>query len=247
MAERVLDGMCIAVLTADGFEQVEVTAPMKLLESHGAGVDVVSLRAGTIQGMHALAPGERVDVDATVRAADVFDYDGLLIPGGVGGPDLVRQSMHALELVRTFEDHGKPLATVGRGAQVLISAGIVKGRRLAAHPGIRDDVHNAGGDWVDARVVHDDNWISARGPQDLAAFDRALVAHFALAAGRQMPRAVGLRGLLVGTAAVAAAGVAVKRRLGGPRGNGSHGGDGSHGGNGRGGHGRLSPSVVREP
>jgi putative intracellular protease/amidase len=82
-------------------------------------------------------------------------------------------------------------------------------------------VRNAGGHWIDARVVHDDNWVSSRGPQDLPAFCKAIVAHFATAAGRPAPRTipeVGLRGLLVGTAAVAAAGFAVQRRLGSARG-----------------------------
>ena len=220
MADQVLDGLRIAVLAADGFEQVEVTQPVHALRRHGADVDIVSMRAGGIQGMNMLVPGECIDVDKTVKSADVYDYDGLHIPGGYIGPDLVRQSMHALEFVRTFEDHGKPIATICHGPWVLISAGLVKGRRLAAWPGIQDDVRNAGGHWIDARVVHDDNWVSSRGPQDLPAFCKAIVAHFATAAGRVAPRAipeVGLRGLLVGTAAVAAAGYAVQRRLGGPR------------------------------
>jgi protease I len=250
MADQVLEGLCIAVLTADGFEQVEVTGALELLDEHGAAADVVSLRPGTIQGMNTLASGELLDVDETVRTADVFDYDGLFLPGGFLGPDLVRQSMHALEFVRTFEDHGKPIATSGHGAQVLISAGLMKGRRLAARAGIQDDVRNAGGEWIDARVVHDDNWVSSRGPQDLAAFGRAMIAHFALAAGRPAPRAVGLKGLIVGTAAVAAAGFAVQRRLGPSRdgaGRRARGANGVHGVHGASGPDAPTSYVLREP
>ena len=262
MADQVLDGLRIAVLAADGFEQVEVTQPVHALQRHGADVDIVSMRAGGIQGMNMLVPGECIDVDKTVKSADVYDYDGLHIPGGFIGPDLVRQSMHALEFVRTFEDHGKPIATICHGPWVLISAGLVKGRRLAAWPGIQDDVRNAGVHWIDARVVHDDNWVSSRGPQDLPAFCKAIVAHFATAAGRPAPRTipeVGLRGLLVGTAAVAAAGFAVQRRLGSPRGarstaarrsNGVHDLHGTDAGNGHGGSGdggdAGAPYVISE-
>jgi protease I len=184
-----LDGVRIAVLAADGFEQVEVTRPVKALEKHGAEVEIVSLRPGSIQGMNLLYPGKKIDVDRTVFTADPDAYDGLHIPGGFINPDFVRQSDEALEFVRAFESEGKPISTICHGPWVLVSAGLVRGRRLTSWPGIKDDVRNAGGVWVDSAVVRDRNWVSSRGPQDLHAFDRAIVEHFADGAGRVGRRA----------------------------------------------------------
>jgi protease I len=220
MPEQVLEGIRIAVLAADGFEQVEVTRPVKALEKHGAEVEIVSLRPGSIQGMNLLFPGKKIDVDRAVFTADPDDYHGLHIPGGFISPDFVRQSEHALDFVRAFEAAGKPISTICHGPWVLISAGLVAGRRLASWPGIKDDVRNAGAEWVDEKVVYDGNWVSSRSPADLHAFDKAIVAHFAEAAGREAPGFVGEVSWgrwLVGTAAVAAAGYAVQRRVRGGR------------------------------
>jgi protease I len=219
MARRRLDDMRIAVLTADGFEQVEVTRPVKALEKHGAEVEIVSLRPGTIQGMKLLVPGEEVRVDRTVAAADPDDYDALYIPGGFIAPDFIRQSERSLEFVRAFDAEHKPIATICHGPWVLISAGLVEGRRLTSWPGVRDDVRNAGGEWVNEAVVVDDNWISSRGPQDLRGFDRAIVEHLAsheagVAAsgtGGAQSEIGGIGSWLVGAAAVAAAGLALQR------------------------------------
>jgi protease I len=216
MPEKVLEGLRIAVLAADGFEQVEVTRPLKALEKHGAEVEIVSLRRGSIQGMNLLYPGKKIEVDRTVLTADPDDYHGLHIPGGYISPDFLRQSDDVLEFVRAFDANRKPIATICHGPWVLVSAGLVSGRRLASWPGIRDDVRNAGGEWVDEKVVHDGNWVSSRGPQDLPWFDRAIVAHFAEATGREVPgrmAEVGWGRLLVGTAAVAAASYAVGHSL----------------------------------
>jgi protease I len=174
----------IAVLAADGVEQVEVTRPVKALEKHGAEIEIVSLRPGSIRAMNLLYPGRKIHVDRTVFTADPDAYDGLHIPGGFINPDFVRQSEEALEFVRAFEAEGKPISTICHGPWVLISAGLIRGRRLTSWPGIKDDVRNAGGVWVDAEVVRDRNWVSSRGPQDLHAFDEAIVEHFAQRAGR---------------------------------------------------------------
>lgn len=182
-----LGGVRIAVLAADGFEQVEVTRPVKALERHGAEVEIVSLRPGSIRGMNLLDPGKKIRVDRTVSTADPDAYDGLHIPGGFIGPDFVRQSEDALAFVRAFEAGRKPISTICHGPWVLVSAGLVRGRRLTSWPGIKDDVRNAGGEWVDAEVVRDRNWVSSRGPQDLHAFDKAIVEHFAEGAGRAVP------------------------------------------------------------
>ena len=183
MFDKPLEGLRIAVLTADGFEQVEVTRPVKALERAGAEVEIVSLRPGSIQGMNLLVPGEDIDVDRTIMTADPNTYSGLHIPGGFIGPDWVRQSERALDFVRAFEEDRKPISTICHGPWVLISAGLMEGRRVAAWPGIKDDIHNAGGEWVDEKVVYDDNWVSSRSPRDLHAFDKAIVSHFAQHAG----------------------------------------------------------------
>jgi protease I len=178
MANRELSGVRVAIVAADGFEQVELTRPRKQLLQHGASVEVISLRPGSIRGMNMLSKGKKVDVDRTIFTADPADYDALLIPGGLANPDYLRQSERVLDFVRSFDRAGKPIAAICHGPWVLISAGLVRGRRLTSWPGIKDDVVNAGGIWEDQAVVRDGNWISSRSPLDLMQFDRAIVEHF---------------------------------------------------------------------
>ena len=178
MATRPLEGVRVAILAADGVEQVELTRPRKRLEDVGAEVEVVSLRPGRIRAMNLLYPGRKIPVDRTVFTADPDDYDALLLPGGFVNPDFLRQSKRALNFVRRFDAAGKPIAALCHGPWVLVSAGLVEGRRLTSWPGIRDDVVNAGGLWEDKAVVVDGNWVSSRGPHDLWQFNRALVEHF---------------------------------------------------------------------
>jgi protease I len=178
MAKQHLAGIRVAILAADGFEQVELTVPRRKLERHGAETEVISLRPGSIRGMNLMAPGAKVKVDRTLFTADADDYDALLIPGGFMNPDLLRQSRRALDFVRAFDDADKPIASLCHGPWVLISAGLTEGRRLTSWPGIKDDVRNAGGSWHNKSVVHDGNWITSRGPHDLLQFNRAIVEHF---------------------------------------------------------------------
>ena len=174
-----LDGMRVAVLAADGFEQLELTRPVRRLRKAGAEVEIVSLRPGSIRGTNLHLPGKKVRVDRTVYRARPEQFDALYIPGGFVSPDLLRQEERVLDFVRAFEDAGKPIAAMCHGPWVLISAGLVDGRRLASWPGIRDDVENAGGEWVDKAVVRDGNWVTSRDPRDLRKFGRAILVHFA--------------------------------------------------------------------
>lgn len=176
---RKLQGMRVAVIVADGFEQVEVTSPEKALQRQGAIPEIISLRPGNIKGMNLLWPGKKVHVDRTIFSADVDDYDALLIPGGFINPDFLRQSERVLDFVREFEQDKKPIAVIGHGPWVLTSAGLVKGRTLTSWRGIKDDVSNAGGNWINKGVVRDDNWVSSQGPQDLLQFNSAMVSLFA--------------------------------------------------------------------
>jgi protease I len=211
MASRELSGVRVAILAADGFEQVELTRPRKHLLQHGASVEIISLRPGSIRGMNLLAKGKKVDVDRTVFTADPADYDALLIPGGFVNPDYLRQSEQALDFVRAFDRAGKPIAAICHGPWVLISAGLVHGRRLTSWPGIKDDVVNAGGLWEDQAVVRDGNWISSRSPLDLMQFDRAIVEHFSPdMIAHERTYAIPFGKLAIGGIALGAVGLAIR-------------------------------------
>jgi protease I len=212
MVTQHLLGLRVAILAADGFEQVELTRPRKELLRQGAAVEIISLRSGAIRGMHHLVPGKKVKVDRTVFTADPAQYDALLLPGGLANPDTLRQSDAALDFVRAFDRAGKPIAAICHGPWVLISAGLVRGRRLTSWPAIQDDVRNAGGIWEDKALVHDDNWISSRDPHDLPVFNDAIVEHFSRhLVVHERRRAVPSAGLIaVGGGALIALGLAVR-------------------------------------
>ena len=182
LREQLLRGRHIAVLAADGFEKVELTIPVKALRAAGAQVEIISLRRGRIRGVNLHEPAGKVRVSLTVDEAHPADYDGLFIPGGLISPDLLRQSAAARSFVSAFDEIRKPIASTCHGPWVLISAGLAKGRTMTAWPGIRDDVVNAGATWLDEDVVRDGNWVTSRGPQDLAPFVRAITGLFAEAA-----------------------------------------------------------------
>ena len=178
MAPRRLEGLRVALLAADGFEQVEVTRPLKHLLHHGALVDIVSLHRGSIRGNNLLYPGIKLRVNRTVDDVSAANYDALFIPGGFINPDFLRQSDKAKMLVTACDVAGKPIATLCHGPWVLISAGLVHDRKLAAWPGIQDDIRNAGGTWVDEPLVRDGNWVSSRSPLDLLHFERGMTELF---------------------------------------------------------------------
>jgi protease I len=174
-----LVGKRIAVLAADGFEKVELAAPVAALKQAGAVVEIVALHSGRIRGMHVHQPADLILVDKTVNDARAEDYDGLLVPGGYISPDLLRQSAQARDFVRHVNALGKPIALMSHAPTVLTSAGLVKERTLTSWPGVRDDMVNAGATWLNEEVVRDANWLSSRGPQDMSAFIRDLIPLFA--------------------------------------------------------------------
>lgn len=178
MREKRLKGVRIAVLAADGFEQVEVTRPVKALRNEGADVRIISLRAGRIRGMNFLWRGRKVSVDDTVFNARPEDYGALLLPGGFVSPDLLRQNERARAFVREMDQLRRPIATICHGPELLISAGLLGGRRLTSWPGIADDVRNAGGVWEDSPVVRDGHWVASRSPMDLRQFNEAMIELF---------------------------------------------------------------------
>lgn len=173
-----LSGKKVGVLAADGFEYVELSVPCSALRLAGAEIEVISLHRGKIRGMNLTEPTRSVRVDKVVDEVTPGDYDALLVPGGFIGPDFLRQSRSAREFVQQFDASHRPIATLCHGPWVLVSAEIVRGRHLSGWPGIRDDIVHAGGIWHDDALVHDRNWVSSRGPQDLARFVPAMIDLF---------------------------------------------------------------------
>ncbi|MNE06544.1 putative cysteine protease YraA [compost metagenome] len=174
-----LAGKTIAVLAADGVEQIELLEPVKALRAEGATVEVVSLEPGWIQGFNHLTPDEMIAVDKTLKATDASLYDGLVLPGGVANPDQLRAHDAALRFVRAFFDAGKPVAAICHAPWILIDAGVVEGRTLTAYKSIRTDLRNAGAEVVDREVVVDEGLITSRSPDDLPAFNAAMIEAFA--------------------------------------------------------------------
>jgi protease I len=177
-APKQLVGKRIAVLAADGFEKVELAAPVAALKEAGAEVVIVSLHSGRIRGMEVHQPADLVQVDKTVHDARAGDYDGLLIPGGYISPDLLRQSSQARDFVRELNALAKPIVLMSQAALVLASAGLATNRTLTSWPGVRDDMVNAGATWLNEEVVRDANWLSSRGPQDIGALIREMIPLF---------------------------------------------------------------------
>lgn len=172
-----LQDVNIAILAVDGFEQVELTGPRDRLHQEGARTVLVSARTDPILGMHHDKPGDRFPVDLTFlqAAAEPDVFDAMLLPGGVVNADEIRMQPKAQELVRACVDAGKPLAVICHGAWLLISAGVVKGRKMTSWPSLQDDLRNAGAEWVDEEAVVDGTLVSSRKPDDIPAFNEAFI------------------------------------------------------------------------
>ncbi|HVL76291.1 MAG TPA: type 1 glutamine amidotransferase domain-containing protein [Noviherbaspirillum sp.] len=166
-----LNGMNIAILVTDGFEQVELTEPKKALEAEGAFTRIVSDRYDTVRGMHHEQPGEEFQVDLRLEEADAKAFDALLLPGGKVNAAALRNIEEAQRFARAFDDDGKPIAVICHGAWLLVSAGLVEGRTLTSHPTLEQEIRDAGGHWVDQEVVVDGMLVSSRKPADIPAFN----------------------------------------------------------------------------
>jgi deglycase len=166
----------VLLLAADEFEDMELLYPLYRLREEGVAVTVAGLDGHPVTGKKGHGP---VPVDTTVGQVTADDFDALVIPGGYA-PDKLRRSQAVLDLVRAFDDARKPIAFICHAGWVPISAKIVKGRRATSVAAIRDDMVNAGADWVDQAAVVDGNLISARTPADLGPWMKALLAALGL-------------------------------------------------------------------
>lgn len=171
-----LHGKTIAILATDYFEEPELTEPRDALQEAGATVHIIAPHSGEIKGLRHTQPGQSVAVDKTLDTASSDDYDALVLPGGAINADHLRIVPKARDFVRKIMDEqDKPTAVICHGPWLLVSSHLVRGKRLTSFPTIQDDITNAGGDWVDEEVVIDGNLITSRKPDDLPAFNKALI------------------------------------------------------------------------
>ena len=178
MTSGSLDGLKVAILVTDGFEQVEMTEPRQALGAAGAKTSIVSPKDGRVRAWKFTEWGEEFPVDVPLARARPEDFDAILLPGGVINPDTLRMDKGAVLFAQAFLDGGKPVATICHGPWTLIETGKVKGRRLASWPSLQTDVENAGAEWVDQEAVVDGNLVSSRKPDDIPAFNREMISLF---------------------------------------------------------------------
>ncbi|MBY0414344.1 MAG: type 1 glutamine amidotransferase [Bdellovibrionales bacterium] len=174
-----LENKNIAILATDGFEESELFLPMKALQDAGAHVDIVSIKEGDIKAWKKNDWGKSIHVDSIVKNAKSTSFDALMIPGGVMNPDKLRNDKDAVAFVKSFMKDKKPIASICHGPQVLIEAGITKGKTLTSWASLKTDLTNSGAHWVDREVVVDGNLVTSRCPEDIPAFNEKMIEQFA--------------------------------------------------------------------
>jgi protease I len=175
MSEK-LHGIRIAILATDGFEQAELTSPLQALRDAGAEVDVISPKAGEIQGMQHDKKGDMTKVDIVLKNASAERYDALVLPGGVANPDTLRIDRHAVDFVGHFVASGKPIGAICHGPWTLLEIpDAVDGKTMTSWPSLQTDLKNGGANWVDREVVVDGKLVTSRKPDDLPAFNAKLI------------------------------------------------------------------------
>lgn len=178
-----VEGKRVAALIGDGYEEQDLGEARRALEEGGAIVTIVGIdekARARIRGKRGLDEGGTSRAEELVADCTADDFDALLLPGGTS-PDRIRTNRDVQRFVREFEAAKKPIFVVGHGAQVLISAQIVRGRQLTGASAIGDDIRNAGGLYRDQPTVNDSNWVSTRGGEDMPQFNRAMIEKLAQA------------------------------------------------------------------
>jgi protease I len=168
--------MKVAILVTDGFEQIELTSPREALEKAGIRSDIIAPKGGKVQGFKHHDKADKLEVDVKLSDARASDYDAVLLPGGVINGDALRIEKEAQAFVREIDRAGKPVMVICHGGWLLVSADLVRGHTMTSWPTLQDDIRNAGATWQDREVIRDRHWISSRKPDDLPAFNKAIVA-----------------------------------------------------------------------
>lgn len=184
MASDTLNGLKVAILVTDGFEQVEMTEPRKALDDAGADTRLVSPKNDKVRAWNFTDWGDTFPVDTALASARPDEFDALLLPGGVINPDQLRMQPEAVAFAKAFFDAGKPVASICHGPWTVIEAGAADGRRMTSWPSLRTDLQNAGAEWVDQEVVVDQGLVTSRKPDDIPAFNREVIGLFAGARGQ---------------------------------------------------------------
>jgi protease I len=173
-----LKGVVVAILVADGFEQSELVEPKKTSENEGAKTVIISPVKNKVRGWSKKNWASEIMVDVALEHANPNEYDALLLPGGVMNPDALRMNDKAVLLVKNFVDNKKPIAAICHGPWTLINAKGVSGKTLTSWPSIKEDLINAGANWVDRSVVIDENLVTSRKPGDIPDFNREMIKLF---------------------------------------------------------------------
>lgn len=173
-----LKGLKVAILIADGFEQSEMVEPKKALEQAGAITSIISPQSGKVKGWKMKNWGDEFPIDKSLKEVKADQFDALLLPGGVKNPDTLRMDPAAVEFVKGFVKAHKPIAAICHGPWTLIDAEAVKGKTMTSWPSIKTDLMNAGAKWVDKEAVQDNNLVTSRKPEDIPAFNRAMIELF---------------------------------------------------------------------
>jgi protease I len=173
-----LKGLKVAILIENGFEQVEMTEPRKALDEAGALTSIVSPQEQKVRGWKFTEWGDYFPVDRKLDDVEADDFDALLLPGGVMNPDTLRMQPRSVAFAKAFFDANKPVAVICHGPWTVIETGYAKGRRIASWPSLKTDLRNAGAEWMDVEAVTDGNLVSSRKPDDLPAFNKAMIDLF---------------------------------------------------------------------
>lgn len=173
-----LTGKKVAILTENGFEEVELTSPKKALEEAGATVRIVSPQQQKVKAWDKDHWSIELPVDVQIDNANANDYDALLLPGGVMNPDKLRTNQKAIDFAQQFINTNKPVAAICHGPQLLIETGFVKGKTMTSYPSLRTDLENAGANWQDKEVIVDNGFVTSRSPKDLEAFNKKVIEEF---------------------------------------------------------------------